>query len=71
MVERMFLAGIPVRDGLILELARLVDDDELATRLEDCCSRGSDVRAGEPETFYPTLYPPGVISPDPRAPETA
>jgi len=32
----MFVAGIPIRDELILELARLVDDDLLADRLEDC-----------------------------------
>ena len=30
----MFLAGIPVRDALVLGLARLVDDPELASRLE-------------------------------------
>jgi hypothetical protein len=30
----MFLAGLPVRDDLILELARLVDDPQLADRLE-------------------------------------
>jgi hypothetical protein len=30
----MWLAGIPVRDDLILELARIVDDSELAARLE-------------------------------------
>jgi len=35
----VFLAGIPVRDELILELARLVDDDLLAERLEDCYRR--------------------------------
>jgi hypothetical protein len=34
-IERVFVAGIPVRDELILELARLVDDAELADRLED------------------------------------
>ena len=35
----MFLAGIPVRGDLILELARLVDDDALAERLEDAYGR--------------------------------
>ena len=30
----MYLAGVPVRDELILELARLVDDPDLAGRLE-------------------------------------
>ena len=29
------LAGIPVRDDDVLELARLVDDPELAAKLED------------------------------------
>jgi hypothetical protein len=36
----VFLAGIPVPDRDVLELARLVDDDALATRLEDCYGRG-------------------------------
>jgi hypothetical protein len=31
----VFVAGIPMRDELILELARLVEDDELADRLEE------------------------------------
>ena len=35
----MFVAGIPVRDELILKLARLVDDSELASRVEDCYGR--------------------------------
>ena len=35
----MFVAGIPIRDELILKLARLVDDPELASRLEDCYGR--------------------------------
>ena len=30
----MHLAGIPLRDELVLELARLVDDDALSSRLE-------------------------------------
>jgi hypothetical protein len=38
----MFLAGIPIRDDLVLELARLVDDPQLADRLEDAFQR--DVR---------------------------
>jgi hypothetical protein len=33
MVHRMFLAGIPVRSELILELARTVDDGDLAQKL--------------------------------------
>jgi len=32
MVEQMFVAGLPLRDELILELARLVDDKQLAGR---------------------------------------
>lgn len=35
----MMLAGIAVRDALILELARLVDDNALADKLEDCYRR--------------------------------
>ena len=31
----MQLAGVPVRDEAVLELARLVDDDALGARLED------------------------------------
>ena len=29
----MHLAGVPLRDELVLELARLVDDDDLSSRL--------------------------------------
>lgn len=32
MVERVFVAGIPVRDELILELARMVEPERLAER---------------------------------------
>jgi len=39
------LAGIPVRDELLLELARLVDDDALADRLETAYSREVKVLA--------------------------
>jgi hypothetical protein len=38
----VFLAGIPVRGDLVLELARLVDDDALAERLE--AAYGRDVK---------------------------
>ena len=31
----MHLAGVPIQDELVLELARLVDDPVLAARLED------------------------------------
>ena len=61
----MFVAGIPVRDDLILELARLVDDDTLADRLEDCYRRevkvlGLDIP--ERETIIRALAdpPPGL-----------
>lgn len=61
----MFLAGIPIRDELILELARMVDDDELADRFEDCYRRevkvlGLDV--SERETILRALEdPPGGL----------
>ena len=35
----MFVAGIPVRDDLVLELARLLDDDPLADKLESAYGR--------------------------------
>ena len=38
----MMLAGIPVRDELILHLAHLVHDEEFATRLEN--ANGRDVQ---------------------------
>lgn len=64
----MFLAGIPVRDDLILELARLVDDDALATRLEDCYGRDVKLMVLDiPER--PTIIcaledpPPGLVMP--------
>jgi hypothetical protein len=41
----MQLAGIPIRDDLILELARLVDDPELANKLEDAYRREVKVLA--------------------------
>ena len=41
----MFLAGIPIRDDLVLELARLVDDPTLAERLEDNYGRMTRVIA--------------------------
>jgi hypothetical protein len=61
MIERMFLAGIHVRDELILELARLVDDNELANRLEDCYGRGVKVlglEIAERETIIRALNDP-------------
>jgi len=61
----MHLAGIPVRDELILELARMVDDPELADRLESAYGRevkvlGLDIP--ERETIIRALEdpPPGA-----------
>jgi hypothetical protein len=39
------LAGVPLRDELLLELARLVDDDELGSRLETAYGRMTKVLA--------------------------
>jgi hypothetical protein len=39
------LAGVPVQDDLILELARMVDDDALATKLETAFGRMTRVLA--------------------------
>jgi hypothetical protein len=36
----MMLAGIPVHGDRVLELARLVDDEALASKLEDAYGRG-------------------------------
>ena len=41
----MMLAGIHVRDEALLELARLVDDPDLATKLDENYSRGTKVLA--------------------------
>ena len=61
----MFVAGIPIRDELILELGRLVDDDELATRLENAYGREVKVLGlsiPERETIIRALDdpPPGL-----------
>jgi hypothetical protein len=61
----LFLAGIPIRDDLILELARLVDGDALADRLEDCYRRQVKLMAldiPERETIIRALDnpPPGL-----------
>jgi hypothetical protein len=57
-VHRMFLAGIPVRAELILELARLVDDEELANKLERAYAR--EVKVLAPETIIQALDDPPV-----------
>jgi hypothetical protein len=45
----MFLAGIPVPDRLVLELARLVDDEYLETKLRSALGRDVKVLALETE----------------------
>jgi hypothetical protein len=54
----MLLAGIPVRAELILELARLVDDEELANKLERAYAR--EVKVLAPETIIQALDDPPV-----------
>lgn len=59
-VERVtiHLAGIPVQDDAVLELARLVDDDALAERLDTAYSRMTKVLAltiAERETIIRAL----------------
>jgi hypothetical protein len=39
------LAGVLVRDDLLLELARLVEDEQLSEKLEDAYSRQTKVLA--------------------------
>ena len=63
----MHLAGIPLRDELVLELARLVDDDALSSRLETAYGRMTKVLAltiPERETIIRALDepPPGSRS---------
>ena len=60
----MHLAGVPLRDELVLELARLVDDDDLGSRLETAYGRMTKVLAltiPERETIIRALDdpPPG------------
>ena len=59
----MILAGISIRDDLILELAKLLDDDDLADRLEDCYRRDINVVAleiHERETIIRSLDDPAA-----------
>ncbi len=44
-IERVFVAGIPLRDETVLELARLVNDPGLAHKLEDAYRREVKVLA--------------------------
>lgn len=41
----MFLAGIPIRDEFVLEVAKLVSDQELAAKLERAVDRDVSVLA--------------------------
>jgi len=41
----MFLAGIPIRDEFVLEVAKLVGDPELAAKLERAVDRDVSVLA--------------------------
>jgi len=59
------LAGIPIRDDLILELARIADDDRLADRLEHAHGAGVKIlvlEIAERETILAALEdpPPGL-----------
>ena len=61
----IMLAGIPVQDGLILKLARMVDDDQLADRLEHAQRAGVKILAlelADRETILAALDdpPPGL-----------
>ena len=54
----IFLAGIPLRDDALLELARLVDDPALAEKLETAYGRGVRILAleiSERETILAAL----------------
>jgi hypothetical protein len=54
----LYLAGIPVRDDAVLGLARLVDDPDLADKLEDAYRREVKVLAltiAERETILAAL----------------
>lgn len=69
-IERMFLAGVPVRDELVLELARMVDDEALAEKLEDAYRREVKVMAldvPERETILRALEDPPAGLEDLRA----
>jgi hypothetical protein len=61
----MHLAGVPIQDDLVLELARQVDDEALANRLETAHGRMTKVLAltiPERETIMRALDdpPPGL-----------
>jgi len=57
----MHLAGVPIRDDAVLELARLVDDPDLAAKLEGAYRRGAKILAleiPERETIIAVLDDP-------------
>ena len=57
----MQLAGIEIRDGLVLELARLVDDPVLAGRLDYAYVNGTEIvglTIDERETIIRALADP-------------
>ena len=57
----MYLAGIPVRGPFVVELIGRVEDDDLATRLDDALRRGVealDLDPGERETILAVLDDP-------------
>ena len=54
----MYLAGIPIRGQLVVEIISLVDDDDLATKLDVALNRGVkavDLEIGERETILGVL----------------
>ena len=54
----MYLAGIPIRGQLVVEIISLVDDDDLATKLDVALKRGVkalELQIGERETILGVL----------------
>jgi hypothetical protein len=56
----MFVAGLPIRDEAVLELARLVDSPELAAKLEDAYRLEVTVLAQLQRTRLHPLRPRGM-----------
>jgi hypothetical protein len=57
----VFLAGLPIPDRLVLDLARMVDDEELETRLRSALAHDVKVLAlesDERETILAALDDP-------------
>jgi hypothetical protein len=60
-IEHVFVAGVPIRDEAVLELARLVDDPDLAGKFETAYGRETKVLAltiPESETILVALDDP-------------